>query len=113
MNLLRLKFFEALFSALNHNRTELGITKIKRNRCSIAISTKKADMDVSPLLERNEDVYHRIGNRIKDEWYLTEPETHTAWSAKINSNAGMRFNPMVKMVKWSRREYPTKKPKSI
>ena len=33
----------------------------------------------------------------------------------VSSNAGMRFNPMVKMVKWSRREYPTKNkhPKSI
>ncbi|WP_022951184.1 SMODS domain-containing nucleotidyltransferase [Leucothrix mucor] len=104
-----------LFSALNRNCTELKITKIKRNRCSIAISTDKAEMDVSPLLERNSDGYYRIGNRNTGEWYLTDPEEHTTWSAKANSDAGMRFNPMVKMVKWSRREYPTKNkhPKSI
>lgn len=106
---------EALYSALNRSRSSLGITKISRNRCSIAISTSKADTDVSPLLERDGSGYYRIGNRNTGEWYLTEPEAHTTWSAGINSKAGMRFNPMVKMVKWSRREFPTKNkhPKSI
>ena len=106
---------EDLYSALSRNRKDLGITKISRNRCSVAISTDKADMDVSPLLERDDDGYYRIGNRKTGEWYLTEPEEHTTWSAKVNSDAGMRFNPMVKMMKWSRREYPTKSkhPKSI
>lgn len=106
---------EELYSALNRNRKVLGITKITRNRCSIAISTNKADMDVSPLLERNNDGYYRIGNRNTGEWYLTEPEEHTTWSAGVNTDAGMRFNPMVKMFKWSRQEYPTKSkhPKSI
>lgn len=106
---------EDLYTALCRNRYALGITKIKRNRCSIAISTNKADMDVSPLLERDNNGYYRIGNRNTGEWYLTEPEEHTTWSAGINADAGMRFNSMVKMVKWSRREYPTKSkhPKSI
>ena len=106
---------ETLFSALNRNRKALGITKISRNRCSIAISTEKADMDVSPLLERNDDGYYWIGNRETGEWYLTEPEKHTSWSAEVNSDAGMRFKPMVKMNKWSRREFPTnhKHPKSF
>jgi len=108
---------EDLYAALHRNRHALGITKIKRNRnrCSIAISTSKADMDVSPLLERDSNGYYRIGNRNTGEWYLTEPEEHTTWSAGINADAGMRFNSMVKMVKWSRREYPTKSkhPKSI
>jgi hypothetical protein len=106
---------EDLYSALNRKRKTLRINKITRNRCSIAISTNNADMDVSPLLERDSDGYYRIGNRDLDEWYLTEPEEHTTWSAKVNSEAGMRFNPMVKLVKWSRREFPTKNkhPKSI
>lgn len=106
---------ENLYSALNRSRSALGITSINRNRCSIAISTAKADMDVSPLLERDEHGYYRIGNRNTGEWYQTEPEAHTTWSAGVNSDVGMRFNPMVKMVKWSRREFPTKNkhPKSI
>ena len=72
-------------------------------------------MDVSPILERNDEGYYRIGNRNTGEWYLTDPEEHTNWSAKVNADENMRFNPMVKMVKWSRREFPTKNkhPKSI
>ena len=102
------ELIEDLYAALNRNRTSLGITKISRNRCSIAVSSGKADMDVSPLLERNTDGYYRIGNRHTGEWYATEPEVHTTWSASVNTESGGRFNPMVKMVKWTRREFPTK-----
>ena len=106
---------EDLYAALNRNRSALGITKISRNRCSISLSTGKADMDVSPILERNTDGYYRIGNRYTDEWYKTEPEAHTTWSAQVNTDASGRFNPTVKLVKWTRREFPTKSkhPKSI
>ncbi|AWZ01969.1 hypothetical protein RHODOSMS8_02445 [Rhodobiaceae bacterium] len=104
-----------LYSALNRSRTELNITRLKRNRCSIAVSTDKADMDVSPLLERSWSGFYRIGNRNTGEWYNTDPEGHTTWSASVNKGAGNRFNPMVKMLKWNRREFPTKNkhPKSI
>ena len=106
---------EGLYAALHRNRTSLGIAKISRNRCSISVSTGKADMDVSPILDRNTNGYYGIGNRHTNEWYETEPETHTTWSAKINVDTSGRFNPMVKMVKWTRREFPTKSkhPKSI
>lgn len=104
-----------LYNALNRHRRALYITKLKRNRCSIAISTNKADMDVSPLLDRGHDGYYRIGNRNSGEWYATDPEAHTDWSAEVNADAGLRFNPMVKLMKWSRRQNPTisKHPKSI
>lgn len=106
---------EDLFSALDRNRSELSITKLKRNRCSIAISTNKADMDISPLLDRNSSEFYLIGNRNTDEWYETDPEAHTTWSAQINKDASNQFNPMVKLMKWNRREFPTvnKHPKSI
>ncbi len=109
------ELIEDLFSALERNRRSLNITRLKRNRCSISISTNKADMDISPLIDRGSDGYFRIGNRIAGEWYSTDPEGHTTWSAQVNKNASMRFNPMVKMVKWNRREFPTKfrHPKSI
>jgi hypothetical protein len=106
---------EDLFSVLNRNRDDLGITKLQRNRCSIAISTGKADMDISPLLDHDTDGYYRIGNRTTGEWYETEPELHTNWSADVNADADGRFNPMVKLTKWNRRVFPTlnKHPKSI
>lgn len=109
------ELIEDLFSVLHRNRDDLNITRLKRNRCSIAISTNKADMDISPLLDRDSSGFYHIGNRISGEWYKTDPEGHTTWSAEVNQNATGRFNPMVKMMKWSRREFPTKNkhPKSI
>ena len=109
------ELIEALYAALNRNRRVLGITKISRNRCSISLSTGNADIDVSPILDRNINGYYSIGNRHTNEWYETEPEVHTTWSSQVNIDAHGRFNPTVKMVKWTRREFPTKSkhPKSI
>lgn len=106
---------EDLFWALDRNRGVLNITRLKRNRCSIAVSTNSADMDVSPFLDRQISGLYRIGNRHTGEWYYTDPVEHTDWSARVNKAVGGRFNPMVKLGKWSRREFPTlyKHPKSI
>ena len=104
-----------LFNALDRNRETLNITRLKRNRCSIAISTNKADMDISPLLERQSDGYYRIGNRNTGEWYATDPEKHSIWSSEQNDHFSKRFKPTVKLLKWARRENPTrnKHPKSF
>ena len=104
-----------LYAALNRARDDLGITIIKRNRCSIALSMNKADLDVSVLLARQDDNLYRIGNRNTGEWYKTDPEEHTDWSAKQNSRCSGRFNPMTRMVKWARRQSKTvsRHPKSF
>jgi len=106
---------EELFAALDGNRKELGITKLKRGRCSIAVSMNKADLDVSVLLERQTDGYYRIGNKDTGEWYPTDPEEHTNWSTRENTRLSGRLKPMTKMLKWARRENPTqfRHPKSF
>ena len=106
---------EDLYKALNRNRSQLNITRLQRNRCSIAISTNKADMDISPLLERQSDGYYRIGNRTTGDWYRTDPEEHSNWSSRQNDAFSGSFNPTVKLLKWARRENPTrhKHPKSF
>ena len=109
------KLIDELYAALNRARKDLGITSITRNRCSIALSMNKADLDVSILLERQSDDLYRIGNRYTREWYKTDPEEHTNWSAKQNSRCSERFNPMTRMVKWARRQNKTvsRHPKSF
>lgn len=104
-----------LYAALNRARKDLGITSITRNRCSIALSMNKADLDVSILLERQSDNLYRIGNRNTGEWYKTDPEEHTDWSAVQNARYSGRFNPMTRMVKWARRQNKTvsRHPKSF
>lgn len=106
---------DELYAALNRARGDLGITKIKRNRCSIALSMNKADLDVSILLDRRDDNLFRIGNRNTGEWYKTDPEEHTDWSAAQNTRCSGRFNPMTRMVKWARRQNRTvsRHPKSF
>lgn len=109
------ELMDDLYAALNRARTDLGITSIKRNRCSIALSMNKADLDVSILLERQSDDLYRIGDRNTGEWYKTDPEEHTNWSAAQNSRCSGRFNPMTRMVKWARRQNKTvsRHPKSF
>jgi predicted nucleotidyltransferase len=106
---------DELYAALNRARDDLGITTIKRNRCSIALSMNKADLDVSILLDRQDDNLFRIGNRNTGEWYKTDPEEHTDWSAAQNTRCSGRFNPMTRMVKWARRQNKTvsRHPKSF
>ena len=106
---------DELYGALNRARKDLGITSITRNRCSIALSMNKADLDVCILLDRQFDNLYRIGNRNTGEWYQTDPEEHTNWSANQNSRCSGRFNPIVRMVKWARRHNKTvsRHPKSF
>ena len=104
-----------LYKALLRNQDEMNIRKINLNRCSIAISTNQADMDVSPLLDRDFSGLFHIANRETDEWYPTDPQEHVEWSARANQRTDGRFNSLVKLCKWTRREFPTcdKHPKSI
>ena len=108
------ELIENLYKALDRNRGALNINSLHRNRCSIAISTDTADMDISPLLERSPNGYY-IGNRETEEWYKTDPEKHSEWSSEKNDSFSGRFKPTVKLIKWARRENPTKNkhPKSF
>ena len=105
----------ALYSALNRAREPLGITTLTRNRIALSVSMNRADLDVSVLIERQWDGLYRIGNRETGDWYLTDPEEHTAWSTGQNARFSGRFKPMTKLLKWARRENPTnyKHPKSF
>lgn len=93
---------------LERNRSALGLSSITRNRCSVATTTSKADVDVSVLLDKRHDNLYRIGNKDSEEWYATNPETHTEWSTTQNANFQHFFKPMVKLLKWAMRVNPTK-----
>ncbi|MEM1154828.1 MAG: hypothetical protein AAGI44_11865 [Pseudomonadota bacterium] len=109
------ELMDELYAALNRARSDLGITSITRNRCSIALSMNRADLDVSILLDRQGDNLYRIGNRKTGDWYKTDPEEHTDWSSAQNTRCSRRFNPMTRMVKWARRQNKTvsRHPKSF
>ena len=86
---------------------------IRRQARSVGIESNKADMDVVPVIPCG--TMYLIPDRKEEEWLLTNPPGHTNWTTQMNILAGGRFKPLVKLMKWWRRENPTraKKPKGF
>ena len=86
---------------------------IRRQNRSVGIESNKADMDVVPIIPCGP--MYLIPDRKQEEWILTNPPGHTTWTTQINTFADSRFKPLVKLMKWWRRENPTteKKPKGF
>lgn len=102
------KLSNKLYNALNRSRRSLGIRKITRNRCSVSVAMDISDIDISILLNRRSDGLFRIGNRETGEWYKTDPIEHNNWSTIENTRCSGNLKPMVKLMKWARRENKTK-----
>lgn len=87
---------------------------IRRQTRSVGIEASKADMDVVPIICPADDTYY-IPDRKQEKWLETNPPKHTEWTIKTNSKTDGRFKPLVKMMKWWRRENQTvsKKPKGF
>ena len=86
---------------------------IRRQTRSVGIESNKADMDVVPVIPWYS--MYRIPDRKQEDWLLTNPLGHTTWTTQINALAGDRFKPLVKLMKWWRRENRTiaRKPKGF
>ena len=84
----------------------------RMNKRSVRIWMPKADVDVV-LLIADGDRY-LIPDRDLDDWKPTNPPGHVSWSVDQNRLFGTRFKPLVKLVKWWRRENPSgKRPKGF
>ena len=99
---------DLLFSVLKEKYSE-----IRRQTRSVGISTNKVDMDVVPIIP-NGNMY-LIPDRKQECWIPTNPPGHTAWTTEMNKLSEKRYKPLVKMMKWWRRQNPTisKKPKGF
>lgn len=89
---------------------------IRKQARSVGIETDKVDMDVVPIIAPyGMDGTLYIPDRKKEEWLETNPPKHTSWTTEVNQDSGGRFKPLVKLMKWWRRENPTinKKPKGF
>ena len=86
---------------------------IRRQARSVGIESSKADMDVVPIIP--DGTMYLIPDRRQECWLSTNPPGHTTWTTETNETAGGRFKPLVKLMKWWRRENPTisKKPKGF
>ena len=89
---------------------------IRKQARSVGIETGTADMDVVPIISPyDDDSFLYIPDRELQSWIRTNPPGHTTWTTQVNESAGGRFKPLVKLMKWWRRENPTvnKKPKGF
>jgi predicted nucleotidyltransferase len=93
---------------LLHDTLKEKYTSIcKRNR-SVRVETTTVDMDVVPIIAPNGmDGTLYIPDRKQEEWLKTNPPKHTEWTTEVNNDSGGRFKPLVKLMKWWRRENPT------
>lgn len=89
---------------------------VRKQTRSVGISTATVDMDVVPIIapEGIEGTLY-IPDRRLEQWLITNPPRHTSWTTEVNQASGGRFKPLVKLIKWWRRENPTisKRPKGF
>lgn len=90
---------DALYKALKR----AGYQNLTVNRRSINISMVTVEMDVVPIIETGNGTF-KIPDKDSGEWISTNPQGHTDWCSAVNMEAGGRFKPLVKLLKWWRRE---------
>jgi hypothetical protein len=94
---------DALYDAISD-----GYDDIRKQTRSVGVTTSTVDMDVVPIIEPDGEgngLY--IPDRELLKWLPTNPPGHTTWTTEINAKAGGRFKPLVKLMKWWRRQNPT------
>ena len=86
------------------------------NTRSIGVISPQVDMDVIPIIAPcGEENTLYIPDKKLEAWLETNPPKHTTWATEQNSLSNGTFKPLVKLIKWWRRENPTisKRPKGF
>ena len=84
----------------------------RKNKRSVRIVINATDVDVVCVVPFNGK--HKLPDRDKNAWILTNPPAHNSWSSDQNDKFEGRFKPLVKLFKWWRRENKTgKRPKGF
>jgi hypothetical protein len=102
--------------SLLHRTLKEKYTDIKKNVRSVTIVSNGVNVDIVPIIAPDGlDGRLFIPDRKLSEWIETNPPKHTQWTTDTNEAADGRFKPLVKLVKWWRRENPTgfRKPKGF
>ncbi|MDL2289547.1 hypothetical protein LJB83_02150 [Clostridia bacterium OttesenSCG-928-F22] len=78
---------------------------VKKNSHSVSIEMGQVGVDVVPVIKHaiNENLYY-IGNYDDGLWALTDPKGHIEWSTTVNGDNSNEYKPLVKIMKWWRRE---------
>lgn len=94
-----------VIATLRRALKQLGYEDIESNRRSVCVKLATVEMDVVPIIE---DPWNPgrwlIADKSEERWIETNPSGHTDWAAGVNKKAGGNFKPLVKLLKWWRRE---------
>ncbi|MHA7685895.1 SMODS domain-containing nucleotidyltransferase [Cupriavidus sp. PET2-C1] len=83
----------------------LGYTDVEANRRSICVSLGSVEMDVVPVIPSPwQQGGWLIADKSEEQWLVTNPMGHNQWASAVNKKANGYFVPLVKLVKWWRRE---------
>lgn len=91
-----------VINQLDKALADAGYTSRRKNRRSVSVFLTTVDMDVVPIIA-NGDSY-LIPDTELGKWITTNPPGHTDWATQRNQAADGRFKPLVKMLKWWRRQ---------
>lgn len=93
-----------VISTLRRAVKQLGYEEIESNRRSICVKLAGVEMDVVPVIEDPWEDGWLIADKSQETWLSTNPQGHNEWAKGINQKANGNFKPLVKLVKWWRRE---------
>lgn len=82
-----------------------GYKSLRKNRRSVSVFLATVDMDVVPIIKAADSDGYLIPDKELGKWLSTNPPGHTAWATAVNKKADSRFKPLVKLLKWWRREH--------
>lgn len=71
---------------------------------SVGVGMANFHLDVVPLA-KDEDGLLYIGSRTDGTWKRTDPKGHISWSTEVNQGFDNDYKPLVKIMKWWRREH--------
>jgi predicted nucleotidyltransferase len=84
---------------------QLGYAEIEANRRSICVTLDSVEMDVVPVIANPwQTGGWLIADKSEERWLETNPMGHNDWARAVNKKANGNFKPLVKLVKWWRRE---------
>lgn len=84
-------------------RTRGCYQNVRMQNHSVGIDMANFHLDVVPLV-RGEGDFLFIGSRQDGAWKRTDPKRHISWSSEANREFNNNFKPLVKIMKWWRRE---------
>lgn len=84
-------------------RTRGCYRNVRIQNHSVGIDMASFHLDVVPLVN-DEDGALCIGSSQDGGWRCTDPKRHISWSSEVNQGFDNNYKPLVKIMKWWRRE---------